>query len=285
MYASTFSAPADPFALTELPTGASGLWNNNSGYSDTNGKSVRANGFTINPALKTLVLIISGQSNYATQAPTSYTPTHPTVVDNFNIYDGQMYAATGVLLGSTWAMGLGSGHFGGQLADLLITNGKFDRVILVPNAVGGSSVTSWSAGVLSGRMTVTMNRLKARGVTPGVTGLTFAMIWGQGETDNGLLNQAQYTAAFNIVAAELIAAGFSGRIFVNQQTWIAGTTSAAIRAAQAAVVNGTTIFAGADADTLTAGSRQADNTHFNDAGLASLTTLVYNAMHASGAPF
>jgi hypothetical protein len=44
-------------------------------------------------------------------------------------------------------------------------------------------------------------------------------------------------------------------------------------------------LAGANADSLGAGSRQSDNTHFTPAGLASLTTLIVAAMAASGAPF
>lgn len=44
-------------------------------------------------------------------------------------------------------------------------------------------------------------------------------------------------------------------------------------------------WAGANADSLNATNRQTDNTHFNDTGMASLATLIYNAMHASGAPY
>jgi hypothetical protein len=38
-------------------------------------------------------------------------------------------------------------------------------------------------------------------------------------------------------------------------------------------------------DSLNATNRIADNTHLNDTGAAAAATLVYNAMHASGAPF
>jgi hypothetical protein len=37
-------------------------------------------------------------------------------------------------------------------------------------------------------------------------------------------------------------------------------------------------------DTLNATNRLADNTHLNDTGAAAAALLVYNAMHASGAP-
>ncbi|SDK12360.1 hypothetical protein [Bradyrhizobium sp. Rc2d] len=45
------------------------------------------------------------------------------------------------------------------------------------------------------------------------------------------------------------------------------------------------IFAGVNADSIGATGRLVENTHFSDTGQATLATLVYNAMHASGSPF
>jgi len=81
------------------------------------------------------------------------------------------------------------------------------------------------------------------------------------------------------------AAGFSGRVFVNQESWIRGSTSLSVTAAQAAVVNNRTVFAGANVDSLNATYRNSDNTHFNDAGAAQAASLMYTAMRASGSPF
>jgi hypothetical protein len=171
------------------------------------------------------------------------------------------------------------------VADLLVTNGKFDRVIIVPIAIGGTSVAMWgTGGVLASRVPAAMARLASRGITPGMTGVTFAFLWGQGESDRAT-SQAAYAASLGQVTTALFATGFNGRAFINSQTWLSGVTNANVVAAQAAAANSTTIFAGANADSLTAGSRQADNTHFSDAGMASFATLIYNAMHASGAPF
>jgi hypothetical protein len=89
----------------------------------------------------------------------------------------------------------------------------------------------------------------------------------------------------NAIIAKAQAAGFNGRVFVAQETWNAGVTNANVRAAQAAVVNNTTVFSGGDLDTLNATNRLADNIHFNDTGAGAAATLVYNAMHASGSPF
>lgn len=279
----------DPFPLGESLR-SDIAYASNAGYQATGGKTARS--VEINTGIKNLVLIVAGQSNYQNVAPSAYTPTNASAIDNFNVYDGGMYAAADPLLGASWMGttlgGVGSnpspGNIGTRVADLLITNGKFDRVILVPVAVGGTSVDMWATGIVSNRITTAMARLESRGITPGMTNVTFAVIWGQGESDSGT-SQADYTSRLNTVISNAAAAGFSGRWFINKQTWLAGSTNATVQAAQDAIPNGSTIFAGANADSLNAMNRYADNTHFNDTGMAALATLVYNAMHASGAPY
>ena len=56
-----------------------------------------------------------------------------------------------------------------------------------------------------------------------------------------------------------------------------GTIDSTIRAAQAAVVNGTDVLAGPDLDTITTGERQ-DGTHFDTYGADSASTLWKNAL-------
>ena len=280
------SAP-DSFLMGYNPR--SDGFDNNRGYSVAGSKTVRA--ISLNTGIRNLVLITAGQSNLASVGPTAYTPTNAAVLDNFSVYSGLNYAAADPLLGSTFHPLLGSGVVGGgvslRLADLLVTNGKFDRVFIVPIAMGGTAISQWrSGGALYGNIAATMARLADRGLAPGTTGVTYAFVWGHGESDTTLATtQATYQAGLGEVLTTLFTTGFDGRAFINQQTWNAGTTSSAIRAAQAAVVNGTTIFAGADADTLDATKRQADNVHFNDTGMSDFATLMYNAMHASGAPY
>lgn len=279
----------DPFPLGENFR-SDQAWQNNGGYRSTAGKTVRS--LTINTGIRNLVLIVAGQSNYQNVANTAYTPTNGSALDNFNVYDGGMYAAADPLLGASWTyttLGVGGtnpspGNIGTRVGDLLITNGKFDRVILVPVAIGGTAVADWATGAVSNRIPTAMARLASRGITPATTGVTFAVIWGQGESDAGT-GQATYTSRLNTVISNAASAGFSGRWFINKQTWIGGVVDTNTQAAQVAMPNGSTIFAGADADSLNATNRYSDNTHFNDTGMAALATLVYNAMHASGAPY
>lgn len=278
------TSKADPFKIGVSER--NDVQYSDTGLNDTTGKAVRIR--TINPGLRNLVLLIFGQSNCTSIAATAYSPFNPTGLDNFNILDGQMYAAADPLLGQSIALTTGTFGPGGiatRIGDLLITNGKFDRVILVPFCIGGTAVATWGAGgPLFPNATAAMARLAQAGITPGMTGVTFAAVWMQGESDTAT-SQANYIASFATISAALFATGFNGRIFVNLETWLSGVPNATIRAAQAAIPNGTTIFQGADADSLGAGSRQSDNTHFTPAGLASLSTLIVAAMAASGAPF
>lgn len=276
---SPLSAP-DPFVLglnerNDVP-------NSDTGNNDTNSKTVRSK--TINTGIKNLVLLIFGQSNCTNIAPSGYTPTNAAAVDNFNILNGQMYVGVDPLLGPSNS-NFGPGNIGGRVADHLINNGKFARVILVPFCIGGTSVGVW-ATTLANNPIVAMKRLAQAGITPGMTNVTFGALWMQGESDHGT-SRVNYTNTFvNLVATPLVAAGFNGRIFVNKETWLAGAVDANVQAAQFTdIPNGTTRFQGADADSLNAANRQADNTHFNDAGMAALALLIYNAMAASGAPY
>lgn len=275
MAVSTLSAP-DPFPLDDTIA---------PGHNATAGLTARS--LTIDPTKKTLILITSGQSLMCNTSPTAYSPTNGTVIDNFNIYDGAAYPVSGALLGCSNVIPvglLGPGNISGRIADKIIAT--MDRVIIVPIGIGGTSVADWTTGHLANRMAVTMRRLAARGITPSTTGVTFVQVWGQGESDGAFgTTQSAYQAGFMTHMANCTAAGFVGKTFVNLETLIHNITYPVIRAAQAAVVNGTTILQGGDLDTLTGGTnRQADDTHLTDAGAASAATLIYAAMHASGTP-
>lgn len=239
---------------------------------------------------KTLVLITFGQSQASNANPTLYVPVNSAVIDNFNINDGAAYPIAGLMQGTTGFGLIGPGNISARIADKLIPT--FDRVIVATIAIGGTLISDWTTGHLSapgvgGRFGVLMRRLAARGITPLTPGVTFAAVWMQGEADGeGGTSQAAYQASWNTLYSNMRAAGYSAssRVFIPEETWIRGVTYPAIQAAQVAIPNGTVIFSGGNLDTLDATNRQ-DNTHFNDAGAAAAATLIYNAMHASGAPF
>lgn len=271
----------DPFVLGE--NYRSDGWLNNQGYADVSGKTIRSS--VLNTAQKNLILITAGDSNMASVGPSGFTPTNASVVDNFNIYDGANYAAVDPLLGQTLSS-LGNGGIAARVADQIVTAASFPRVIVVPCAVGGSTSAMWAAGgVLYGRLNVVMARLAARGITPATTNVTFALVYQIGANEHGIA-QATFQANVAQTIAKAKDAGFSGRVFIPKYSIAANAADATIVAAQTALVDNVNYFDGGNIDSLTGGTnRQADGTHLTAAGQASAATLIYNAIHASGAPF
>lgn len=274
------SAP-DPFLLNQF--------SGQEGWQDIKLRSRRS--AVINTSIRNLVLFNVGQSNSTNVLPTSAIPTNASAVDNFNVYDGAMYdVVAGPLLGTQgYTSGLGTGINGAiitKVADLLVTNNKFDRVIIVPLAISGSPISEWGAGgSLYDRMCVAVRRLAARGITPAVTNVTFASVLMQGEADGaGGTSAIAYQTSVNQMIDRAASCGFSGRWFISLETWSLGVVYPTIRGAQAGLANGSTIFVGGDLDTIL-GTGRTDNIHFNDTGGATAATLTYNAMVASGAPF
>lgn len=279
----------DPFKIKFVSSGVN---------QDTKATTLSANGQTVNPAVRNLVLILSGQSNCSDVVPSAYSPTNPTKLDQLNIYDGAIYTAADPLLGTSYPRSAGvavngPGNAYLRLADTFITNGKFDRVVLVPTCLGSTAVADWApGGDFDDVFTLAMRRIAARGITSGVN-ITIAAIWAQGETDTLRgTGQTPYTDSLNAFITASRTAGFTGIWFVNSESRNVGSTSAAVVAAQAAVVNhGASVWAGANADALAGATcsasacRQADDTHWSNAGAASIAAATYTAMGLAGAPF
>lgn len=285
-------SPVDPNFTFPVP-GNYGLIN-----SATSGLTLRPQ--TVNTGIRNLIIIAAGQSNIVDVAPTAYTPTNPAALDDLNIVDGAIYAAVDPLLGCSLGGPVGNqtGHPILRLADALVTANKFDRVIIVPVAIGGTLVADWQSSFPSNRIQAALNRIAAHGIVAG-TNVTIIILWGQGESDNlAGTTQVNYTNSLNAVIAASRAAGFNGTWFVAKQTY-AAAVSAPVQAAQAAVVNHPSgVWAGANADALVgnvcgaavnAACRIADNTHWTDAGSYSYAIDTTNgwqqALHAFGAPF
>lgn len=207
---------------------------------------------------------------------------------------------------STWS----GGHAVLRAADAMVTAGKCARVIIEPIAVDGTTAQEWDTGVFNQRIPVAMRRIAQRigPVKCGDTNVSCAILWGEGESANiNETSQAAQTAAYTSLIAKSNAVAVSlgwptnwGRWLIAKQTYYNNFgTSAAIQAAQAAVVNGTQVFAGANADALLgnicgqAGNVSCRNigegSHFSDAGAYSYALDPVNgwnaALHASGTPY
>ncbi len=276
------SGHSDTFVLPDVPS-ANGII-----YRATSGQTLRTQ--SVDTGVSNAIILFPGQSNNANTGATPYTPTNGSKLDYMSVYDGAIYAATDPALGAT-QLGSNVACFALRLMDSYAAS--FSRVIGVPLAVNGTSVSDWETGFCSTRITVALARLRAKGIVAGAN-VSFAICWGQGESDNtNGTSQSAYTNSLNNIITNVAATGFSGRWFIAKQTYINSTTSSAVRAAQAAVVNhGSGIWAGPDADSLIGSTcngsnacRLGDNTHFTDDGLISYAAAWKTAMALSGAPF
>lgn len=230
---------------------------------------------------RTAVIVVIGQSLSVNEVPTPYVPVN-TNIDQLNIFDGKLYRAKDPLLGINVSGGAVTdlrGTWMLRMADKLVDAGHFDRVILVPMAVGNTRADQWAsettAPFLFNKINVVALRLRDAGLP------CTAIMWGQGESDTSAgTSQASYTASLNKIIAEFNHAIPNCPILVAQETYYYGATSAAILAAQASVVNGTTVFAGENVDSIGSGGRY-DNTHHNETGADQRATLAVAALMAA----
>jgi hypothetical protein len=269
---------SDPFYLAPIAS--------SKGSPNTHIEGLPQRSLKVDPEAKTLVLITMGQSlmaNAHASAAPIYVPSNSAVIDNFNIYDGAAYPFTR-------APALGCNGFNSnvatRVADMFVNKRIFDRIIVVPIAVGSTTIAEWTTGDFAGRFAVAMRRLAAGGITPSTPGVTFAAVWGQGESDNyENTSESAYRQGLDMLVESVFSSGFSGRLFVNIETRLAGRTSPEIQTAQRAVVNGTNVFQGADWDALGKAYRSSDDTHPGELGAPVFALTLFKAMRASGPPF
>lgn len=222
---------------------------------------------------RTGVIVVIGQSLSVNEAPTPYTPVN-SGVHQLNIYDGKCYIAKDPLLNVNVSGGSITdkrGTWMSRMADSLVGAGKFDRVVLVPMAVGNTRADQWASDTAAPFLKKNINVVALRLQNAGLA--CSAIMWGQGESDTSAgTSQAAYSAALGTVIAEFNRAMPGCPILVSQQSYYYGATSSAVLAAQASMVNGTTVFAGPNFDSIPSTQRY-DNTHLDDTGVATGASL------------
>jgi Carbohydrate esterase, sialic acid-specific acetylesterase len=208
---------------------------------------------------RTAVIIVHGQSNAANFGSSRYAARRN--VDNFDPATGKCFAAADPLLG---ADGPG-GNFATRLGDLLIETGRYQRVVIVPLAVKGASLSAL-IGEYAGRIDNVTAKLKAAQLAP--THILFQ----QGETDAVLTTTpAQYVTMLHTLVARFRAAGFDAPFYLSQSTKcnVADPkNAAAVRAGQEAAVDAAlNIRRGPDTDSIGSDGRNpGDGCHMNQAG-------------------
>jgi hypothetical protein len=230
---------------------------------------------------RTGVFVVIGQSLSVNSIPTPYVPVNQ-AIDQINIYDGKFYKAKDPLLGINVSGGTVTDQRGTwmmRMADKLIADGTYDRVILVPMAVGNTRVGQWADPSQAPYLFNIINTVGLRIRDAGLP--CTAIMWGQGESDTiAHTSQASYASSLQKVIAEFNRAIPGCPVLVAQESYYYGNTSAGILAAQASVVNNTTVFAGENVELIPSSGRY-DNTHLNEAGAEQRATLAVAALKAA----
>jgi len=226
------------------------------------------------PAGKTFALLACGQSNIANEGDRRGVHIAAPNVHNFNFLDGQMYHAQDPLLGPSGDRS----NFLTRLGDLLAR--EYDSVIIVPIALGGTSLYDWSPetpkyvspGVgCFGRLMYAIKQIKRAGIELN------AILWQQGEAETYFRNYdaAAYVERFLRICSAIREQGMAAPIYVAQCTRTPEGLNRPIREAQRRLAEYPGIKAGPDLDTVT--ERTAEG-HFTGPGLQRAAELWYGIL-------
>ena len=208
---------------------------------------------------QTAIIVVHGQSNAANYGSSRYAARQ--AVDNFDPATGKCFAAVDPLLGADGA----GGNFATRLGDILIGAERYKRVIVVPLAVHGASLSDLNSEYAD-RIDNVILKLKAAQLTP--THLLFQ----QGEKDALLTTTPeQYVSMLHKLVARFRAAGFDAPFYLSRSTKcdvLDPKNSVAVRAGQEAAVDvRLNIRRGPDVDAIgNDGRNPHDGCHMNEAG-------------------
>jgi hypothetical protein len=210
---------------------------------------------------RTAVFLIAGQSNAANSGGQPTLSAHGARIVNF--HSGRCYVAGSPLLGSTGTWG----EYWTETANLLVGSGHFERIVLVPAAIGGTSIARWSAGADLNDMLLHT----AAGVAS--AGLTIThVLWHQGEEDAGTgMRGSDYRARFGSLVKSLRGIGVTAPVYVSVATkclllgpHTEGNPVARAQAELPAAEAG--VRAGVDSDRLLADTDRFDGCHLSGSG-------------------
>ena len=223
----------------------------------------------------TAIILAFGQSNSANHGSATSRREHP-AVGNLRVEDASCYIARSPLLGAT---GVGGSPWP-ELADKLLNCSTYERVLIVPFGVGGTTIRMWAPGGEHHPRIATVARALEH------VGLRAThVLFHQGESD-AHTDPIEYTAAFTSLRIAMILQGLDAPMFVAVASLCgANTRSEPLRAAQQALpdsdVLAGSVFAGPDTDVL-GESFRFDGCHFNEQGLTAHADLWFSALQVSG---
>lgn len=246
------------------------VWRNKSALAIVNNPS----GYTlassaINPAERTFVAVIEGQSLAGAHVQGVYAPTNASKIHMLNVLGGkQIYEYKEPMMGTSY---FAAGHLSwptvyetiwGKLADLLIDGDVFDRVIYCNVSYGGTSAADLAPTGLHGhRITLALRSLRLAGIPIARVDAVLTM---QGEAD-GATQKADYKTRRLATVQSAVDFGFIGDWFIPTETYVTGSVFSAIQDGQAEMVGTNSIVAGPNFDTM-GSSYRWDDVHLNETG-------------------
>ena len=227
---------------------------------------------------RTAILMTFGQSNSANAGRDRYVPMQD--VANFSIHDGKCYRAEDPLLGPD----ANGGSVWGVLGDKLILGGHYDRVLVVPFGIGGSSIAQWQAdGPFHEILDGALKAIEAADIQP------THVLWHQGEADAMAgTSEEDYIEMFKNLVAKLRSGGVDAPIYpavaTHCQIPLFDMGSEAregiepVRRAQQRLVEIDGVSAGPDTDEIQGEFFRHDNCHFSAKGMQAHSEAWLNAL-------
>ena len=222
---------------------------------------------------RTMVALTLGQSNAANRGQVPY------ACHNKNVFvyaQGRLMHARDPLPGAT---GTG-GSVWSILGDVLIDSGLYEKIIIVPIAIGNTAISCWAHGNCLSKLTNSLKDLDSRKIR-----LTH-IFWHQGESDN--LNNTSANAYKNdltVLLKILNAHQPTADLYIsiasyhNQATAKPLGVDTTIRKAQKEfIAENKRVFYGPDTDELIYAIHRYDGVHFSEYGMKLFAARWLNAI-------
>lgn len=207
---------------------------------------------------RTAVLLIIGQSNAANFATQAYQSRHGASV--LNLFAGRCYLASSPLLGADGPWG----EYWTELGNRLVESGRYDKVILVSSAIGGSSITQWrmdKPGSGNGRLgAMLMDVVRDTRQRYAIT----HVLWHQGEADTDMPVE-DYRQGFLSLASRLRDLGVTAPVHVSVTSASGGSgegDSPVVRALKSLPGSAPGLIAGVNTDELVRPEERNSTGHF-----------------------
>jgi hypothetical protein len=205
---------------------------------------------------RTAILMTLGQSNAQNAGEIPYRSTHTYTL---NVLDGKCYAAQDPLPGifGQW------GSLWSRLGDLLIKDGLYDQVLIVPTSIGMEEIKAWGNNKWQEQLKKAYSQVKSHGLE--ITHL----FWNHGENDARVgTSYESYLHGLESMVDIIRGVGIASPIIISESSICYNHGSEEVRRAQRdAPKLGDYVYAGVNTDQLSRFEHRFDMCHYSAQGL------------------